>query len=56
MIDFVVEVDRTNCWRWELWFVDFAAVELAGCSAQKYHQRYLTVAVVGSDFDLMVGH
>lgn len=30
-------------------------VEFAGGSAQKY-QRYFAVAVVGSDFDLMVGH
>ena len=55
MIGFVAEVGRTNCWRRGLRFVDLVAVEFAGCSARKY-QRYFAVAVVGSDFDLMVGH
>ena len=54
LIDFAVEVGQTSCW-WGLRFVDLVAVEFAECSAQKY-QRYFAVAVVGSDFDLRVGH
>ena len=51
LIDFVVEVGQTSCWR-GLRFVDLVAV---GCSGRKY-QRYSAAAVVGSGFDLMVVH
>ena len=54
LIDFAVEVGQTSWW-WGLRLVDLVAVEFAECSAQRY-QRYFAVAVVGSDFDLRVGH
>jgi hypothetical protein len=50
LIDFAVEVGRTNCSLAKLVAVDFAVY-----SAQKY-QRYSAVVGVGSDFDLVVGH